>query len=201
MGLDTKDKMTPPGTGKKEDGGRQSIKSVKPPKNPTIKGKGQWKIEHNKDSHRKTDMKLPKTSGQPPRFLEANNIMNNIKQVFQPAEGKVTDYIKKFDPKNSSGAIKNHLDIMDKLLKKGADSMSSMTGRLGGGMVQSIQQSKDQQKPPCPQGYRFDTKTEKCVLDCPIGQIWDENEQKCVPDEQGARHDTSEDDGFSSALL
>ncbi len=173
------DGMKMPWQGGKE-GERKVLEKFKEAVNPTIKGGAQSMFQFG-DEWRGYDLKQP--NGQMPRKMEANVVMNNIKNVFQPPQGKVTDYIKKFDPQNTAGAIKHHLDTLDKLLKKGDQAMASMTGMLGGKGVAAIQQSNNQMKPQCPERYRYDEKQQKCVLDCPPGQIWDENSQRCIIDE------------------
>jgi hypothetical protein len=183
MSLDTK--YRGPGHGG-SDGKRKALKSVKPPNKPNIKKQNQWNFEFG-DIFRVFDMKLGGKGGggQMPRKMDANNIMNTMQQIFQPPQGKITDYIKKFDPKNSSGAIKQHLETLDKLLKKGDNAMASLTGMMGGAQMQAIQQSVNEQQQQCPPGWRWDDPTQKCVMDCPQGEIWDENEQKCIIDTSG----------------
>ncbi len=175
--------MRVPGTAG-SDGKLKPLKKYKNPQNPSMKGGGQHTFEFGEDDHRKHDLNNTPKGTQAPRKMEANTIMQRVSQVFQSPNGKVTDYIKKFDSKNSSGAIKNHLDILDKLLKKGDSKTASLTGMLGGGMMQSIQQSVNQQKQQqCPPGQRFDLIQQKCVIDCPQGQHWDEGQRKCIVDD------------------
>ena len=186
-------KMTVPGQAGMK-GKLKNAKQVQPPQNPSIKSGGQWNVQWSDDDHRKNDVeKLPKDA-QKPRKLDANTIMQKTSQVFQQPNGKVTDYIKKFDGQNSSGAIKNHLDILDKLLKKGDSKTASLTGMLGSGMMSSIQSSVNQQKQmQCPPGQRLDINTNKCVLDCPQGQVWDEGQQKCVPNDSNYNPNNNQD--------
>ena len=160
------------------------LKKLIPPQNPNIKGRNEWQIEFG-DNFRVDDLLMPKNSKEKPRKLDANNIMNSIKDVFKPPEGKVTDYIKKHDPQNTSGAIKPHLDVLDKLLKSGSSQLASITDMIGAGLVSQVQQSINQQNNvnKCPPGYRWDVKLEKCVLDCPKGQHWDYALEKCVLDD------------------
>jgi len=121
--------------------------------------------------------------GQKPRNMDTKTIMNTAQEIMQAPQGKITDYIKKHDKDNSSGAIKNHLDILDKLLKKGENPMSSLSGMLGASLMNSVNQSVNQQEPQCPNGQRWDDIKKKCVIDCPQGQIWDETLNKCIIDD------------------
>jgi hypothetical protein len=178
-------KMVLPGQGGQQ-GIRKNLRNLKVPQNPSIKNPGQFDMEFSSQSFRENDMKLPLKSGQMPRKMDAKVIMNTIDQVYQPPQGKITDYIKKFDSENTSGAIKPHLDVLDKLLKKGSQSLASMSGMLGGGLMQQVQKSVDEQDPgrKCPVGQRWDEDKKRCVPDCPRGQKWDVNLKRCVPEEE-----------------
>lgn len=191
--------QVPPGTRGKH---LKRLKSFTPPSQPNVQfpASNQFQFEFG-DNFRKDDMMMPKNSKQKPRKLDANVVMNTIDQVYQPPSGTVTDYIKKHDPQNTSGAVKPHLDVLDKLLKTGEQALASISGMLGAGLMQQVQQSINQQRPKCPQGYRFDNIQQKCVLECPKGTIWDENQQKCIIDTGNYNPDIDPSTGGPSIFL
>src|ERR1700693_2487167 len=88
---------------------------------------------------------------------------------------QLTQYIKKLDPNNTSGAVQPALNIMDKLLKDGTSNMTGSIPGVLGNLMQQLQQAlntinqnnakQNQQQPP-PQ--------------CPNGQIWCANAGTCV---------------------
>jgi hypothetical protein len=127
---------------------------------------------------------LKATGKQVPK-LDANNIAGNMSTIQQGVQGLVTDFIKKHDPKNSSGAKQNQLDILDKLLKKGKQSLASLKGMIGDANMNSVasdNNSDQNQNNICPPGQRFDQIQQKCVIDCPPGQVWDMSANTCVDD-------------------
>ncbi len=143
------------------------------------------KMESADEGWRDYFMKLH--DGQKPRDIDTKTIMNTASEVMKPPEGKITDYIKKHDGDNSSGAIKKHLDILDKLLKKGGNPMSSLKDMLGSsGMNSANEAANSQQQNQCPPGQRWDQTQQKCVIDCPQGQIWDPTSNTCIIDDSSS---------------
>jgi len=151
-------------------------------------GGGQHEFEHG-DDFRVQDVK---SSGQQIPKGDAKNISGDHPEISQPVSGKVTDYIKKYDPQNSSGADPKQLDILDKLLKKGNQSLASLKGMIGAGNMSSEaaqnNSNPQQSQSLCPPGFRFDVRQQKCVLDCPQGQVWDDTLHNCRLDCPQGQH-------------
>lgn len=111
-------------------------------------------------------------TGTASKFLKQLSIATQEIPSGAGAVGQLTDYIKKMDPQNSSGAVKPALDIMDKLLKQGSNDLTSsvpgVLGSLQGILQQFLQQQTQQQQQQvvvCPKGYKWQANTRSCVLD------------------------------------
>lgn len=154
-------------------------------------------IEHADDEHRSHDMKKRpgKQGGKEPKKATANNIMETMQQTAQPMQGKITDFIKKHDSGNSSGAKKNQLDTLDKLLKKGKNDLESLKSMIGDSNMNSTAASNNSdpnQGNKCPPGQRWDAIQNKCVIDCPQGQIFDYASNTCIIDDNN-KYDPNND--------
>lgn len=168
------------GSGGSSSGGgaserRAVVEKTEAPKNVSIKNPTPIKI------------KMREKDGRQHALDEANNLMSKFKQQLSvstkevPSLGgglkQITKFIKELDPKNTSGAVKPALDILDKLLKQGnSDPLKSIPGILGQ-LQQLLQQAlnqiaKDNKKqnqpqedPQCPAGQKWDKVHRTCVID------------------------------------
>lgn len=171
-----------PENGTAEQGGgsnaqtrRRVVKSTKAPENVSIKNPMPIKVEmRDKDGRQ---FGLDEANGLKAKFKEALSISPEEVPSMGGGMQKLTDYIRKMDPQNSSGAVKPALDILDKLLKQGTNNpLGSIPGILGGlqGQLQQVlnqinKQNKPHNQPPqpqlCPKGQKWDPTTKACVLD------------------------------------
>ena len=143
------------------------------------------------EDFRKSHLKKP--DGQQPRKIDQKHVGggDDHQQINQPPQGKVTDHIKKYDSENGSGAKPEQLDIVDKLLKSGQNSLASMLGMIGASNMNAIVATNNQQdgnhannEPKCANGYFWNPAANNfqgnCQLNCPPGMMWDVNLQQCV---------------------